>query len=391
MQRSSCGIVSAAARLFRKWDPDPQSFINISGTGKVTQTPWVSPITLKFLYTVAFLGQFCIYFLFHTFPGDWPTHLAWQLYELMPSSSQLRGSDTGQTPHRLIATQGHSASQAGSAVHTGLHLCCFTVPAGRAAVQVCHAYTYSWRGTVQWGSEPTQTSAPPTTHSSVSVARVTPQTGGVSLIHLLCTSANISVIFGSDTLLVSDPEITSLLKTTRVGGKFGCSSMTMVFLELKSHRHWSQSTMSPRSSRDIFSCWCTTNIHLEHKHITMCSHHINSLGHSSEVFRISTTMISEAVFWSLQRLQCWLFTYSVFCCRYKPWMQKALSPSKERIQTGEVPGKWKGFIFFARTLESLGLLKVFWGAFTVDCICFPGSLPLHCSEKLCRNCGKTRD
>lgn len=53
---------------------------------------------------------------------------------------------------------------------------------------------------VQWGSEPTQIPASPTTHSIVSTARVTPQTGGVSLIHLLCTSANISVIFGSDTL-----------------------------------------------------------------------------------------------------------------------------------------------------------------------------------------------
>lgn len=35
--------------------------------------------------------------------------------------------------------------------------------------------------------------------------------------------------------------------------------------------------------------------------------------------------------------------------------------------------------------------KSVWGAFTVDCICFPGSLPLHHSEKLCRNCGKTQD
>lgn len=60
-----------------------------------------------------------------------------------------------------------------------------------------------------------------------------PTTGGVSLTHLLCTSANISVISGSDTLLVSDPEITSLLKTTEVGGKFGCSSVTMVFPGLK--------------------------------------------------------------------------------------------------------------------------------------------------------------
>lgn len=99
---------------------------------------------------------------------------------------------------------GHSASQAGSAVHTGLHLCCFTVPA-EAAVQVCHSYTYSWKGTA-WGSEPTQIPAPPTTHSSVNVARVAPQTDGVSQIHLLCTSANISVI--SDTLQVCDPKIT---------------------------------------------------------------------------------------------------------------------------------------------------------------------------------------
>lgn len=49
------------------------------------------------------------------------------------------------------------------------------------------------------------------------------------------------------------------------------------------------------------------------------------------------------------------------------------------------------YILCENICESLGLLKVFWGAFTVDCICFPGSLPLHHSEKLCRNCGKTRD
>lgn len=82
---------------------------------------------------------------------------------------------------------------------------------------------------------------------------------------------------------------------------------------------------------------------------------------------------------------------SLLYWRCKTWMQKAWSTSKQRIQTGKVPGKWKGFIFFARTFESLGLLKVFWGAFTVDCICFPGSLPLHHSEKLRRNCGETRD
>lgn len=89
----------------------------------------------------------------------------------------------------------------------------------------------------------------------------------------------------------------------------------------------------------------------------MCFSHINSLGYSLELLRISTSLISEAVFWSLQVPQCWLFTHSVFCCRCKPWMQKAWSPRKQRIQTGEVPGKWKGFIFFARTFEPLGLLK----------------------------------
>lgn len=129
----------------------------------------------------------------------------------------------------------------------------------------------------------------------------------------------------------------------------------MVFPELKICRHWSQSTMNLRSSKEVFSCWCATNIRLQH--IPMCFPHINSLGYSSELFQISTSMISEAVFWSLQIPQCWLFTHSVFCCRCQPWMQKAWSPSKQRIQTGEVPGKWKGFIFFARTFESLGQLK----------------------------------
>lgn len=142
-----------------------------------------------------------------------------------------------------------------------------------------------------------------------------------------------------------------------MGGKFGCSSVTVVFPELKACRHWSQSTMSPRSSTEVFSCWCTTNIHLEHKHIPMCFLHINSLGYWPKLFRINISMISEAVLWSLQIPWCWLFTHSVFCCLCKPWMWKAWSPSKQRIQTGEVPGEWKGFIFFARTFESFGLLK----------------------------------
>lgn len=89
----------------------------------------------------------------------------------------------------------------------------------------------------------------------------------------------------------------------------------------------------------------------------MCFLHINSLGYSSELFRISTSMIPEAVFWSLQIPWCSVFTHSVFCCCCKPWMQKAWSASKQSKQTGEVPGKWKGFIFFSRTFESLGLLK----------------------------------
>lgn len=40
-------------------------------------------------------------------------------------------------------------------------------------------------------------------------------------------------------------------------------------------------------------------------------------------------------------------------------------------------------------LSHLAYLEVFRGAFTVDSICFPGSLPLHHCEKLCRDCGKT--
>lgn len=149
--------------------------------------------------------------------------------------------------------------------------------------------TYSWKGTVQWGSEPTQIPAPPINPSSVNIPKV-------SLIHLLCISANISIISGSNILLVCDTEITHLLKTTKVGGKFGCFSVTVVFPELKPCRHSSQSTMSPRSSTEVFSCWCTTDIHLPHKHIPMCFLHINSLGYWSELLRISTSMISETVF-----------------------------------------------------------------------------------------------
>lgn len=125
----------------------------------------------------------------------------------------------------------------------------------------------------------------------------------------------------------------------------------------------------------------------QHKHIPVCFHHTNSLGCASKIFRVSTTIISRV--YKYHSVDWPPVLSSAVTVRHE--CKKVWSTSKQRIQTGKVPGKWKGFVFFVRMFESLGLLKVFWGAFTVDCVCFPGSLPLHHCEKLCRNCGKTRE
>lgn len=194
--------------------------------------------------------------------------------------------------------------------------------------------------TVQW--EHTQIPTSPTTHNNNNITGAT-HTHRWS--HLLRTSANTSVtwkiVFGSDSSRVS----ISLLEATKARNKFACSPATTEVFRAKPYRHWTQRTVSPRSSTkelspiDVwpsFTCWRS-----KQAHSNVCFHHTNSLGYLSEIFKVPLWFLKW--FSRVYKYRCLLFIppilSSTVAVRHE--YKRSCDPANKEYRLGKCQGNEK--------------------------------------------------